>query len=111
VVGVVSLWDLLALLVPGPARESPALSRAYDEGHADRMVATLGSRRLEDALPDPPAPGPLVAGHATVVEIATVMSRARSPFAFVAEGGRLRGAVTADRLLETVAASATAGVV
>jgi CBS domain-containing protein len=109
VLGALSVWDLLDLLVPGPVRESPLLSLAYDERHADQTVAILGSRRLQDALPDPPAPAPLVPGHATVVEIATVMSRTRCPFALVTEGGRLTGAVTASRLLETVAVSADAG--
>lgn len=105
--GAVSVDDLIGLLVPGPVRESPALSRAYDERNADQAVASLRSRRLQDALPDP-TPPPQVPGDATVVEIATAMRRARCPFALVTDGGRVTGAVTADRLLETVAASVAA---
>ena len=83
------------------------ISRACDERYADQAVAGLRSRRLQDALPDPPPP-PRVPGDATVVEIATAMRRARCPFALVTNGGRVTGAVTADRLLEMVAASVTA---
>jgi CBS domain-containing protein len=107
VLGVVSVHDLLGLLVPGPVRESPVLSRVYDERQADEALAVLGSRRIQEALRDRRPPPPLVPGHATVVEMATVMSKTRCPFTLVTEGGRLTGAVTASRLLETVVPSAT----
>ena len=70
---------------------------------ADGRAASLPSW-FGDCLPPPPHDLPIVSPAATLLEIAALMARTRSPLVAVVEGRLLRGAVTLDRLLDQVLA-------
>lgn len=99
--------QVLRLAVPQYCQDDPALARMIDEAHADLFLRQLGDRSVADCLP---APGrrkdlAVVSPAATVLEIAALMARTRTPLVAVVEGGRLLGAVTLDDLLDRVLAS------
>jgi CBS domain-containing protein len=67
---------------------------------ADQAVDTLGSRRVSDVLP-PERPELCVVRHDdTVIEVAAIMARLRSPLVAVLRGGDMIGVISASRLLE-----------
>jgi CBS domain-containing protein len=93
--------QVLRMAVPGYIQEDPALARVIDESAADVFLRGLGERTVAEALPRERRELPVVDARATVLEIAALMARARSPLvAVVDEAGDLIGAVTLDALLE-----------
>jgi len=93
--------QVLRMAVPGYIQEDPALARVIDESAADVFLRGLGERTVAEALPRERRELPVVDARATVLEIAALMARARSPLvAVVDETGDLIGAVTLDALLE-----------
>jgi CBS domain-containing protein len=72
-----------------------------DESAADVFLRGLADRSVAEALPREKRELPVVDARATVLEIAALMARARSPLvAVVDSSGELLGAVTLDALLE-----------
>jgi CBS domain-containing protein len=53
-------------------------------------------------MPPQPHELPVVSPEATVLEMAAMMARTRSPLVAVVDQGQLIGAVTLDRLLDSV---------
>ena len=97
--------QVLLLTVPRAHREDHTLARAIDEQHADTFWHELGDLTVGDCLPRSPARPVVVREDATLLEIATLMARVRSPLvAVVGADGRLVGAITLDRLLTRLAA-------
>lgn len=99
--------QLLGALIPQYVRDDPALARAYDEGHADRLCERLAGKRVADLLPANRTPPPVVDADATVMEIASVMAAARSPVVAVTGDPRstdapMIGAITVADLLTRV---------
>lgn len=92
--------QVLRLAVPVYYQEDPNLARVVDEAAADVFIAELADRTVRDCLPPQPHELPVVTLSATVLEIAALMARVRSPLVAVVDGGVLRGAVTLDRLLD-----------
>jgi CBS domain-containing protein len=98
--------QVLLLTVPRTHREDPALVRTIDEPHADAFWQELGDITVADCLlPKPPRPA-TVAPEATLLEVAALMARLRSPLVAVVDAaGALTGAITLDRLLSALAAA------
>jgi CBS domain-containing protein len=72
-----------------------------DEAAADVFLRGVGDRAVAELLPRERRELPVVSPDATVLEVAAVMARARSPLVAVAErDGRLFGAITLDALLD-----------
>ena len=71
-----------------------------DEGSADAFCQTLAGTPVRDLLPRKAHELPVVDGNDTVLEIAALMARTRTPVVAVVEDGRLLGAVTLDALLD-----------
>ncbi|MET8147875.1 CBS domain-containing protein [Actinoplanes sp. NPDC049668] len=96
--------QVLRLAVPNEYQEDPALVRTIDEDHADRFWSELGDRIVGDCVPRP-APRPVtVHADATLLEVAAVMARQRSPLVAVVDAtGELLGAITLDRLITSLA--------
>ncbi|MEU9885054.1 CBS domain-containing protein [Sphaerisporangium sp. NPDC051017] len=92
--------QVLRMAVPRYCQDDPALARVVDEGHADLFVRALGSRTVRECLPEQPRELPITDPDATVLEVAALMARTRSPVVAVVEGGRLTGAVTLHGLLD-----------
>jgi CBS domain-containing protein len=65
----------------------------------------LGERTVADCLPERRSEVPVVMAEATVLEMAALMARARSPLvAVVDRQHRMLGAVTLDALLDRLVA-------
>jgi len=94
--------QVLALAVPGYCQDDPALARVIDEQHADRFLDALAGRTVRDALPPERRELPVTDPEATVLEVAALMARTRSPLVAVVAEGRLLGAVTLQALLDRV---------
>jgi CBS domain-containing protein len=76
-----------------------------DEASADVFIGGLGTRTVRECLPTAPRELPIVGPQATMLELAALMARARSPLVAIVDHGRLIGAVTLDRLLDRVLGS------
>jgi CBS domain-containing protein len=97
--------QVLRLGVPAYCQEDPALARVVDEAHADAFLQELADRTVAECLPERPRELPVVDPDATVLEIAALMARTRSPLvAVVGVDGSLSGAVTLDALLDRMLA-------
>lgn len=99
--------QVLRLIVPDSYRDDPALVRTVDESHADRFWLTAAKRTIADCLPDPLNPPVTVRAGATLLEVGALMARLRCPvIAVVGDDGSLRGAITLERLITSLAVTA-----
>ncbi|WP_043620026.1 CBS domain-containing protein [Nonomuraea candida] len=92
--------QVLRLAVPAYCQDDPALARVVDEAHADGFLRRLGGRTVRESLPEQPRELPVTDAQATVLELAALMARTRSPLVAVMDQGRLLGAVTLQSLLD-----------
>lgn len=92
--------QVVQFLVPSYVRDDPSLARVLDESMADRAADKLGGKSVRSLLPGEPAELPRVNADDTIVEVAAIMARLRSPLVAVMDGQTLLGVVTASRLLQ-----------
>ncbi|MDQ1289626.1 MAG: hypothetical protein QG622_3192 [Actinomycetota bacterium] len=93
--------DVLRMALPRYCLDDPALARVIDEAAADLFLRELGDRTVAQCLPTPLRELPVVSPDATVLEIASVMARARNPLVVVATRGTpMLGAITLDALMD-----------
>jgi CBS domain-containing protein len=98
--------QVLQMAVPQYCQDDPALARVVDEAAADVFLRELGELTVAAVLPRERGELPVVDYYATVLEIAALMARARSPVVAVEyRGGTMRGAITLDALLDWMLAS------
>lgn len=98
--------QVLRMAVPTYVQDDPALAGVVDEAAADLFLRQLGDCTVAECLPDTTRELPVVEPGATLLEIAALMARARSPLVAVVDAaGGLVGAVTLDALLDRVLAS------
>ena len=97
--------EVLRLALPSYSMEDPALARVFDEASADVFLKRVGDATVAQCLPPERRELPVVDPDATVVEVATVMARCRSPLVAVArKGERMVGAIPLDNLLARILA-------
>src|SRR5918996_3988306 len=92
--------QVVRFLVPPYIQDDPSLARVLSESMADHAADKLGSRRVRDVLPRERPELPVVNHDDTVIEVAAIMARLRSPLVAVMRGSELIGVITASRLLE-----------
>jgi CBS domain-containing protein len=95
--------QVLRMAVPRYCQENPALASVIDEAAADLFLRELGARTVAEVLPEERRELPVVDPDATVLEIAALMARIRSPLVAVVDtdaGNTLIGAVTLHALLD-----------
>ncbi|MEV0822047.1 CBS domain-containing protein [Nonomuraea rubra] len=92
--------QVLRLAVPAYCQDDPALARVVDEAHADRFLHRLGGKTVRECLPEQPRELPVTDAKATVLELAALMARTRSPLVAVMDEEGLVGAVTLQSLLD-----------
>lgn len=97
-VGVVSDSTLLRRLLPRYVEEAESLARVLDEGAADVLWQRLEGLAVADLLPEDQEV-PQVEGRDTLIEVASVMVKSKTPLVGVVEDGRLVGGITIDHLL------------
>ncbi|MFZ5850999.1 MAG: CBS domain-containing protein [Actinomycetota bacterium] len=95
--------QVLRFLVPGYVQDDPALARVYGERAAEEVCARLPGRPVRELLPRDRDEVPVVDDDATLLEVAAVMARVRSPLvAVVDREGRLLGGIVVSRLLSAL---------
>lgn len=96
--------QVLRLAVPVAYQEDTALTRTVDEAHADVFWHEIRDRTVGECIGTHTPRPVIVKRSATLLELATLMARQRSPLvAVVDDAGLLAGAVTLDRLLSALA--------
>jgi CBS domain-containing protein len=96
--------QVVRFLVPSYVQDDPSLARVLSETMADHAADKLGSRRVSDVLPRERRELCVVNHDDTVIEVAAMMARLRSPLVAVMRGSELIGVISASRLLELVLA-------
>jgi CBS domain-containing protein len=91
---------VVRFLVPSYIQDDPSLARVLNESVADHAADKLGSRSVRDVLPKDRPELAVVNHDDTVIEVAAIMARLRSPLVAVMQDQRLIGAVSASRLLQ-----------
>lgn len=94
--------EVVRFMVPDYVQDDPALAGVLGEVPVERIAARLAAARVADLLPSRPAELPVMKVDDTVVELAAIMARLRSPLCAVTDGQKVLGVVTAARLLELV---------
>lgn len=93
--------QVLRMAIPSYCQDDPTLARVIDEAAADLFIRNVGDRTVAQLLPREHRELPVVDPDATVLEIAAVMARSRSPLvAVAAKNPPLLGAITLDALLD-----------
>jgi len=91
--------QVVKFVVPRYIQDDPSLAGVIDEPAADRIAAQLAGKTVRDLLPEHPAELPTVHADDTMLELAAIMARMRSPLVAVLEDDAIVGVVTASRLL------------
>lgn len=92
--------EVVRLLLPAYIQDDPALAGVIGELNADRVAEKLSGKSIAEILPKTAAQLASVSADDTIIEVAAVMARERSPLAAVVTDGRLIGVITASRLLD-----------
>ncbi|ORV07890.1 CBS domain-containing protein [Mycobacterium celatum] len=91
--------QVVRFIVPRYVQDDPSLAGVIDESMADRAADKLGGKAVRDVLPDHLLNVPSADADDTIIEVAAMMARARSPLIAVVKDGALHGVITASRLL------------
>jgi CBS domain-containing protein len=91
--------QVVRFLVPRYVQDDPSLARVIEEPFADRVAEKLAGVTVRRLLSDRPVELPVLNADDTVLEVAALMARLRSPLVVVIDGEQILGAITASRLL------------
>jgi CBS domain-containing protein len=94
--------QVVRFIVPRYVQDDPSLAGVLQESMADHVAERLDGKTVGDMLPEHLTDVPPAAADDTIIEVAAVMARLRSPLIPVTEDGRLQGVITASRLLAAV---------
>jgi CBS domain-containing protein len=90
--------QVVRFIVPRYVQDDPVLARVLAESMADAAAETLRGKTIRELLPRRQLVLPTVDADDTIVEVATIMARLRSPLIAVMQQGTLHGVITAARL-------------
>ncbi|HUB53534.1 MAG TPA: CBS domain-containing protein [Mycobacterium sp.] len=90
--------QVVRFIVPPYVQDDPLLARVLAESMADAAAETLRGKTIRELLPRRQLVLPTVDADDTIVEVATIMGRLRSPLIAVMQQGTLHGVITAERL-------------
>ncbi len=91
--------QVVRFIVPRYVQDDPSLAGVLNESMADRCAEKLSGKTVRDVLPDHLVDVPPVNADDTIIEVAAIMARLRSPLLPVVKDGSLLGVITASRLL------------
>jgi CBS domain-containing protein len=96
--------QVVRFMIPAFVQDDPTLARVYDETASEKLMTRLSGRTVQDLLPERRDRDelPIVDEDATILEVAAMMARMRSPLVAVVDGDRVVGAVTVSRLFEVL---------
>ena len=92
--------QVVRFIVPRYVQDDPSLAGVLNESMADRTADKLGGKKVRDVLPEHLVKVPSAQADDTIIEVAAVMARLRSPLIAVVKDGKLFGVITASRLLD-----------
>ncbi len=91
--------QVVRFIVPRYVQDDPSLAGVLNESMADRAAEKLGGKTVRDVLPEHLLDVPAAHADDTIIEVAALMARLRSPLIAVIKDGKLHGVITASRLL------------
>jgi CBS domain-containing protein len=91
--------QVVRFILPRYVQDDPSLAGVLNESMADRAADKLGGKKVRDVLPEHLVEIPAADADDTIIEVATLMARLRSPLIAVVKEGTLLGVITASRLL------------
>ncbi|OBB85792.1 hypothetical protein A5760_06970 [Mycobacterium colombiense] len=92
--------QVVRFIVPRYVQDDPSLAGVLDEPMADRCAEKLSGKKVRDVLPDHLVDIPPAKADDTIIEVAALMARLRSPLVAVVKDRKLIGVITASRVLE-----------
>jgi CBS domain-containing protein len=92
--------QVVRFIVPTYVQDDPSLAGVINETWADKAAEKLGDKSVRDVLPEHLQDIPSANADDTIIEVAALMARLRSPLIAVQKDGRLHGVITASRLLD-----------
>ena len=91
--------QVVRFIVPKYVQDDPSLAGVLNESMADRAADKLGGKTVRQVLPEHLLDIPAAHADDTIIEVAALMARLRSPLIAVIKDGKLHGVITASRLL------------
>ena len=91
--------EVVRFIVPSYVQDDPLLAGVLAESMADRAAEKLSGKTLRELLPRHQLTLPAVNADDTIIEVAAMMERLRTPLIAVMKQGKLHGVITASRLL------------
>jgi CBS domain-containing protein len=91
--------QVVRFIVPRYVQDDPSLAGVLNESTADRAAEKLAGKTVRDVLPEHLVDVPAANADDTIIEVAALMARLRSPLIAVMKDGKLHGVITASRLL------------
>jgi CBS domain-containing protein len=91
--------EVVRFIVPSYVQDDPALAGVLAESTADRAAEKLGGKTVRELLPQHRLTLAAANADDTIIEVAAMMGRLRSPLIAVMKQGKLHGVITAPRLL------------
>lgn len=91
--------QVVRFIVPTYVQDDPSLAGVLDESVANRAAEKLAGKTVRDVLPEHLLDVPAAKADDTIIEVAALMARLRSPLIAVLKDGKLHGVITASRLL------------
>ena len=92
--------QVVRFLVPTYVQDDPSLAGVINESMADHAADKLGNKKVRDVLPEHLTDVPAANADDTIIEVAALMARFRSPLIAVMKDRKLYGVITASRLLD-----------
>ena len=91
--------QVVRFIVPTYIQDDPSLAGVIDESWADKAAEKLAGKSVREVLPEHLQDIPAAHADDTIIEVAALMARLRSPLIAVVKDGKLHGVITASRLL------------
>ncbi len=92
--------QVVRFIVPTYVQDDPSLAGVINESWADKAAEKLRDKKVHDVLPEHLTDVPAANADDTIIEVATIMARFKSPLIAVMKDGKLHGVITASRLLD-----------
>lgn len=92
--------QVVRFIVPTYVQDDPALAGVIEESWADHAAQRLAGKSVRDVLPEHLTDVPSAKADDTIIEVAALMARIRTPLIAVMKDRRLHGVITASRLLD-----------
>jgi CBS domain-containing protein len=91
--------QVVRFIVPIYVQDDPSLAGVLAESMADRAAEKLGGKTVRELLQQHQLTLAAANADDTIIEVAAIMGRLRSPLIAVMKEGKLHGVITASRLL------------